>query len=155
MLSNAITEGEKKDLESNILELEVQKSIVSKQVEEIETLDSSLEKHLKMANEKHPNITPFHCQAYLMHTKIHQVQLKMVEEVFKIKQIEARLKEIEDRSLDFMKEFSEVTELVQSQVTWIGANSVFPKHMPQKTAGELQMELALLNFSNSKIEQGN
>ena len=39
-------------------------------------------------------------------------------------------------------------ELVQSQLTWIGANSVFPKHMPQKIAGELKMELELLNFSN-------
>ena len=44
MLSNSITEGEKKDLESNILELEAQKSAVSKRVEELETQNSSLEK---------------------------------------------------------------------------------------------------------------
>ena len=44
MLSNAIIVGEKKDLESNILELETQKSIARKQVKELETHNSSLEK---------------------------------------------------------------------------------------------------------------
>ena len=44
---------------------------------------------------------------------------------------------------------SKVTELVQIQLTWIEANSVFLDHIPQKTAGGMKMELALLNF-NSK-----
>ena len=101
-----------------------------------------------MTNKKHPDITPFHGQACLMQRKINQVQLKLAEEVYKIKQIEARLKEIADKSSDFRKELSQVAELVQSQLPWIGANLVFPDHMPQKIVGELKMELALLNFSS-------
>ena len=44
----------------------------------------------------------------------------------------------------------EVIELVQSQLTWIGSNSVFPDHMPQKTAGGLKMELLLLDFGSKE-----
>ena len=73
MLSNVITEGEKKDIESNISKLEAHKSVVNKRVEELETPNSSLEKQLQMANEKQPDITPFCGQACLMQRKIHQV----------------------------------------------------------------------------------
>ena len=52
MLSNAITEGEKKDLESKILELEAHKSSICNQVEDLETENNSLEKQIKVDNEK-------------------------------------------------------------------------------------------------------
>ena len=74
-----------------------------------------------------------------------------MEEIYKIKQIEARLKEIVDKSSDFRIALSEVTELVQIQLTWIGSNLVFPDHMPPKTVGGMKRELALLNFSNKVI----
>ena len=83
-----------------------------------------------MDNEKQPDITPFCGQACLMQRKIHQVQLKLAEEVYKIKKMEARLKEISDNSSDFRKGLLEFAELVQSQLTWIGSNSIFPDHMP-------------------------
>ena len=62
-----------------------------------------LEKKLKVANEKKLDVTPFHSQACLLQREINQVQLKLEEEMYKVKQIEARLKEIEHGSLEFRK----------------------------------------------------
>ena len=75
----------------------------------------------------------------------------MAEEIYKIKQIEERLKEIENDSSEFRKGLSKVAKLVQSQLAWIGTNSVFPNNMPQKTTGGLKMELALLDFSSKAV----
>ena len=79
----------------------------------------------------------------------------MAEEIYKIKQIEERLKEIENDSSDFKKGLLEVAELVQSQLAWIGTNSVFPDNMPQETIGGLNMELELLDFSSNEATRLN
>ena len=86
-----------------------------------------------------------------MQRKSQQFQLKLVEEVYKIKQIEVRLKEITDNSSNFRKCLLEVVGLVQIQITWIGANSIFFDHIPQKIAGRLNMELVLLYFCNKVV----
>ena len=114
-----------------------------------------LEKQLKIANEKQPGITPFRSQSYLLQRKINQVQLKLLEEIYKIKQIEVRLKEIENDLSEFRKILSEFIELMQSQLAWIGTNSFFPDNMPQNTIGELKMELELLDFSSRATERLN
>ena len=76
MLSNTITEGEKKDLENKISELEVQKAATNRQAEEInaqvvelEAQKNSLEIQLKAANEQQIDITPFREQALLIRRK--------------------------------------------------------------------------------------
>ena len=66
--------------------------------------------------------------------------------MYRIKQIEARLKGIAHNSSEFRKKLSDVAEIVQNQLTWIGANPTFPINMPHKTGGSLKMELAILNF---------
>ena len=101
-----------------------------------------------MENEKQLDVNPFHSQACLLQREINQVQLKFAEEMYNIKQIKARLEEITHDSLKFRKRLSEVLELVQSHLTWIGANASFSDNMPQNTIGGLKMELTLLNFSN-------
>ena len=100
-LSNAIIEGEKKDFENKVSELEAQKSVTDRKAKELrsrvgdmEAQNSSLETQLKIANERQVYITPFQEKAFLIRRKIYQVQLKLVEEVYKIKQAETRLKEI-------------------------------------------------------------
>ena len=92
MLSNTIAEGKNKDLENKILELEVQKDTTNRQAEEInswvielEAKNNSLEIQLKTANERHIDIIPFWEKALLIRRKIYQVQLKLAEEVYKIK----------------------------------------------------------------------
>ena len=69
-----------------------------------------------------------------MQRKIHLVQSKPAEEVYKIKKIEAILKEIIRNSSYFRKGLIEITKLVQIQVTLVEANSVFLDLMPQKIA---------------------
>ena len=66
--------------------------------------------------------------------------------------MEARLKEIENESSEFQKRLTGITELMQSQLTWIGANVAFSNNMLQNTTGELNMEMALLNFSSRVAE---
>ena len=118
-LSIMIMEGEKKEFENKILELEAQKSAASRQagelraqVEELEEHNRSLETQLKAANERHLDITPFQEQEFLIWWKIYQVQLKLVEEVYKIKQVESRLQEISAISIDFRTKLLEVAEKV-------------------------------------------
>ena len=53
------------------------------------------------------------------------------------------------------KRLTRVTELVQSRLTWIGANAAFSDNMPQKTTRGLKMELPLLNFSSRVAERLN
>ena len=50
--------------------------------------------------------------------------------MYKIKKIEARLKEIAHSSSEFRKKLSDVAELVRNQLMWIGANPTFPTNMP-------------------------
>ena len=100
-LSIEITEGEKRDLEGKFSELEKQKSIANKRTEELEDLNSLLEEKLKVFKEKQLDLIPFHSQSYLMQRKIHQVQLKLVGDLYRIKKIEVRLKEITDNSSGF------------------------------------------------------
>ena len=97
-LSNTILDGEKKDLESKMVEIEVQRSKTYKQVEEskvqiaeLEAHNSSLDVLLKATNERKMDITPLREHALSLKNKIYQVQVKLVEEVYKIKQVEPKL----------------------------------------------------------------
>ena len=112
VLSATITEREKKDLEQKVSELENQRATADKRVEEIEMQNSLLDKQCKVANKKQLDISPFRNQASLLQKEITQIQLKLVEEMNRIKHIKARLKEIAHSSLEFKNKLSEVTKLV-------------------------------------------
>ena len=75
--------------------------------------------------------------------------------MYRIKQIEARLKELALNSLEFWKRLSKVVELVKNQLAWIGANLTFPANMPQKTVGILKMEVVILNFGCKTVARLN
>ena len=93
-VSVTIMEGEKKDFEDKILELEAQKSAVNRQAgelrtrvdQELEAQNRELEIQLKIANERHLDITSFCDQACMIWRKIHQVQVGLAEETYKVKQ---------------------------------------------------------------------
>ena len=85
-------EREKRDLEDKISELEAHNSAASRQtgelktkVEEMEEQNRTLETQLKTAIERKHDIIPFYDQAFLIQRNIHQVQLKLEEEIYKIK----------------------------------------------------------------------
>ena len=107
--------GEK--LESNFSELEEQKVTGNRRTEELEAQNNLLEEQLKVSKENVLGITQFCSQACLMQKKIHRVHLKLVEELYRIKQIEVRLKEITDTSPDFGKGVLEVVERIRIQLT--------------------------------------
>ena len=119
VLFNTIINGEKKDLEGEISRLETQKAAADKQVEELkariaelDAQNSSLEIHLKTKNERKIYITPLQEHALLLRRKIYQVQLKLVEEVYNIKQAETRLQEILVISTHFRMRTLEVAEII-------------------------------------------
>ena len=73
-------EGGKKYFEDKILELESQKSVANKHAGELRTLVEELEAHnrymetqLKIANERHPDITSFCDQSCMIRRNIDQV----------------------------------------------------------------------------------
>ena len=76
--------------------MEAPKSIVDQQTEhykawitELEAKNSSLKVLLKATNERNMGIAPLRENALLFRGKIYQVRVKLTEEVFKIKQVEA------------------------------------------------------------------
>ena len=111
-----IIEGEKKDFEDKIAELELQKSAAIRQlgelgakVEELVTQRESFEAQLKIENERQLDITHFCNQAYIIRRKIHQVQVSLTTEIYKVKMAERRLNEIAAESLDFITRLLKVS----------------------------------------------
>jgi len=82
----------------------------------------------------------------VLQKEINKILLRLIGEIYRIKQIEARLKELALNSSEFQKRLSEVVELVKNQLAWLGANATFPTNMPQKTTRILKMEVTILNF---------
>ena len=95
--SNMTLDREKHKLESKITEMDAQKLKADQQAEEhrvriteLEAHNSSLEVLLKAASERKIDIAPLR-EHDLLWRKMYQVQVKLVEEVFQIKQAKDRL----------------------------------------------------------------
>ena len=89
IISATITKGEKKDSEDKVAN--------------IRTRNHLLVEQLKVENEKQQDIAPFRNQASSLQKEVNQILLRLVGEMYMIKQIEARLKEIELSSSEFRK----------------------------------------------------
>ena len=92
------------------------------------------------------DITPFRNIALMLQKDINQLLLSLAGEMYRVKQIEDRLKELELNSTQFQRRLSDAVELVKNQLAWIETHSTFPANMPQKYAGSLKMEVSILNF---------
>ena len=77
-------EGEKKDFEKKISELEAQKYATNRETGELRTWVGELETWIKVANERKLDITPFRNHSYLIQRNMYQVQLKLADEIYKI-----------------------------------------------------------------------
>ena len=73
-----------------------------------------LAEQLKVENEKKLDMAPFRNQASLLQKEINQILLKLAGDMYRVKQIEARLKEIALGSSKFRKKLSDVTELLKN-----------------------------------------
>ena len=146
VLSMNIIEGEKKYLENRIIEAVQKGDMTNKRIEELESQNLLLKEQLQVVEEKQMDITPFRNLASMLQKEINQVLLNLVEEMYKVKQMEDRLKEIKLGSTQFRRRLSYVVELVKNQLAGIETHSNFPADMPQKSVGGLKMEIGILNF---------
>ena len=99
------------------------------------------------------DITPLKEHALLLRGKIYQVQVKLIEEVFKIKQVEARLQEISVIATEFKDKTHDIVETIQGQLTWLETNKEPLENAPVKNPERLQLEYDLMNFSNRAAEK--
>ena len=120
-------------LESKIAKREVQKSPADQQakeyrvwITELEAHNSSLEVILKATNERKIDIATLRDHVLLLRRKIYQVQVKLAEEVFKIKQVEALLQEISVVATEFKAKTQDIVETIQGQLTWLETNKEPP-----------------------------
>ena len=67
-----------------------------------------------MANEKQLDIAHFRNQASSLQKEVNQILLRLAGEMYRIKQIEARLKEIALSSSKFQKRLLDVVDLVKN-----------------------------------------
>ena len=114
-LSNTILDGETKELERKVEDMEIQRSTTDKKAEkskvlivELEAKNSSVDILLKVANERKMDIEPLREHALFLRGKIYQVQVKLEEEVYRIKQVESRLQEISVISIEFKTKIQEI-----------------------------------------------
>ena len=63
--------------------------------------------------EQKKNIEPLKKHALILRNKIHQMQLQMVEELLKFQQVEIRLEEIINTTLNFLNRTQDILEALQ------------------------------------------
>ena len=78
------------------------------------------------------DITLLRKNSFLLGGKIYQVQVKLAEEVFKIKQVEVRLHEILVIATEFKDKTHDIAETIQGQLTWLETNKEPLKNAPLK-----------------------
>ena len=79
------------------------------------------------------DVTLLQEHALLLERKIYQVQLKLIEEVYKIKQVETRLQEILVTSTNFRTRTEGIAEVIQAQLAWLETNEELLENAPQKS----------------------
>ena len=92
------------------------------------------------------DITQFRNLASMLQKEINQLLLSLTGEMYRVKKIEDRLKELELSSTQFRRRLLDVVDLVKNQLAWIETHSNFLADMPQKSVGGIKMEIAILNF---------
>ena len=138
-MSVNIIEGEKKDLEKQVEEAKYKGDATNKKIEELEPRNILLGEQIQEAKEKQVEITPFWNLASMLQKEINQVLLSLAGEMYRVKQIQDKLKELEFNSTQFWRMLLDVVGLVKNQLAWIETHSTFPANMPQKSAGSLKM----------------
>ena len=79
--------------------------------------------------------------------------MKLVEGVYRIKQVEARLQEISVISTEFKTKTREIAETIQGQLTWLETNKEILEIAPVKSPKRLQLKYDLMNIGNRSTER--
>ena len=159
-LANMNLDREKQELESKKAEMEAQKATTEQQVEQyevqiagLEARNSSFEVLLKAQNDQKTDLEPLTKHALLLRGGIYQMQVQIAEEVFKIRQVEARLQEISTVATTFKERTRDIAEILQGQLTWLEINTECPENTPKKCPKQLQIECDIVNFSSRVAER--
>ena len=115
---------------------------------ELEAQNSSLEVLLKVANEQKTDLTPLTKHTLMLRGKIYQMQFQIMEEVLKIRQVEAQLEEISVIGTQFKDKTQNVIEIIQGRLSWLETTKEPTENTPVKDSERVQLEYELIGFRN-------
>ena len=151
---------EKGKLEDKVIELEVQRTTMKgkakmheTQIVALEDQKNSLEVSLKTTMEQKADVEPLKKHSLTLKNKSHQIQLQMVEERFKVQQIEIRLEEIINTSSYFLDRTRDILETLQGRMTWVETNKEPPVDVPPKDLETIKQEYELIEFAIKVAEE--
>ena len=138
-----------------MIELEVQRTttegkakLYETQIVALEDQKNSLEVSLKIAMEQEADVEPLKKHALMLKNKIHQMQIHMVEERFKVQQIEIRLEEIINTTSYFLDMTQDILETLQGRMTWVETSKEPSVDVPPKDLEMIKLEYELAEFSS-------
>ena len=99
--------------------------------------------------EQKVDIEPLKKHALMLQKKIHQMQLQMVEERFKVQQIDIRLEEIVNTTY-FLDRTQDILETLQGRMTWVETNKESPTDISVKDLETLKLEYKLIEFASKE-----
>ena len=89
----------------------------------------------------------------MIKNKIHQMQLQMVEERFKVQQIEIRLEESINTTSYFLDRTHDILESLQGRMTWVETSKEPPVDVPPKDLETMKLEYELIKFASKGSEE--
>ena len=80
------------------------------------------------------------------------MQLQMMEERFKVQQIDIRLEEIVNTTSYFLDRTQDILETLQGRMTWVETNKEYPVDVSVKYSETLNLEYKIIKFSSKAAE---
>ena len=112
----------------------------------MEAEKSSLEVLLKVENEQRTDVAPSTKHALMLRNKIYKMHIQIVDEVLKVRQVEARLEEISGIASQFKYKTEEVMEILQGNLTWLETTKEPPANAPIKESERVKLEYELIGL---------
>ena len=102
------------------------------QVVSFEGQIGSLIASLKDSNEQQTNIQPLKEHVLAQRRKMHQLQMSIEEERYKILQVDNRLEEIPDTTSYFVDRSQDILEVLTGRIVWLETNKETLAELPVK-----------------------
>ena len=81
------------------------------------------------------------------------MQLQMMEERFKVQQIEIRLEEIINKDSYFLDRTHDILETLQVRMTWVETSKEPPADVPPKDLETIKLEYEQIEFASKAAEE--
>ena len=103
--------------------------------------------------EQEADVEPLKKHSLTLKNKIHQMQLQMVEDRFKVKQIEIRLEEIINTASYFLDRTQDILETLQGRMIWVETNKESPTDISVTDPEMIKLEYKLIEFASKAAEE--